>query len=115
VADELHEVLGRQVANLVAARDPERLQPVAVDHRRARMRDRMAHHAGFFHYSGENEVDLRMRHSWLWCAPSSRLLARYSLNAGSAISASRFFSRSAWLAYFHTCTTWFSGPTSVVA
>jgi hypothetical protein len=47
-----------------------------MDHRRARMRYGMAHYTGFLHQSGENDVDLRMRHSWLWCAPSSRLFCR---------------------------------------
>src|SRR5438105_2261992 len=118
-AREGGKLLGRQILELVHAGDAELLAPVVVDHRRARVRHRMAHQARpsqlGHSQSGEKAVDFKIRHSWLWCAPSSRLLTRYAWNAGSAISASRFFSRSAWLAYFQTCTTWLSGPTSAVA
>ncbi len=44
--EEVGERLGRSVDELVAARDAQLREPVAVNHRRARMRDRVAHHAG---------------------------------------------------------------------
>jgi len=79
IRDKGGKRLDAQVLQLVGARDAERLQPVAVDHRRARMRHRMAHYAGTAQrhlYRGEKDVDFRMRHSWFWCAPSSRLFCR---------------------------------------
>jgi len=65
IADERNELVGPEVLRLVGPLDAEGLEPIAVDHRRARMRDGVAHDASFLHQSGENEVDLRMRHSWL--------------------------------------------------
>src|SRR5206468_2549271 len=48
-AEEFLELLRRHVGMLVSAIDPERAQPVAVQHRRAGMPDRVAHDARAFH------------------------------------------------------------------
>ena len=46
VREEVGERLGRSIDELVASRDAQLGEPISVNHRRARMRDRMAHHAG---------------------------------------------------------------------
>ena len=44
--EEIGERLGGSIDELVAALDAQLGEPVSVNHRRAGMRDRVAHHAG---------------------------------------------------------------------
>src|SRR2546426_5984163 len=46
IRNKWNESVRRQIFQLIGAGNAERFQPVAVDHRRARMRHRVAHYAG---------------------------------------------------------------------